>query len=117
MHFNGAMQRSFRLPLRAWESIYYHRKPMPFECEYREFDLDNGLYEHDPGDEEGSAYELRRAKEEGEEADNRAATMYAKRPTPPRVPACQRTLPHPSSCPTTAWIIYCPLRAFQSSII
>jgi len=74
VHFDGATQRSFHAPPRAWESIYCHREPTPFECAYRGLDLDKGLYEFDPEDEEGSAFELRAAKDEGEEA----AEVYAK---------------------------------------
>ena len=52
VHFDGATQRSFHSPPRAWESIYCHREPTPFECAYRGLDLDKDLYEYDPDDEE-----------------------------------------------------------------
>lgn len=76
VHFDGATQRSFHSPPRAWESIYCHREPEPFECAYRGLDLAKDLYEYSPEDEEGSAFEIRptEGKEDGEEG----AAVYAK---------------------------------------
>ncbi|KAL9181236.1 hypothetical protein ACHAXT_010041 [Thalassiosira profunda] len=79
VHFDGATQRSFHAPPRAWESIYCHRDPMPFECDYRGLDLTKELYEYFPEDEGGSAFEIRATKttnEKGEEVDG--AAVYAK---------------------------------------
>jgi len=59
VHFDGATQRSFHSPPRAWESIYCRRMPTPFECAYRGLDLEKGLYEYFPDDAEGSAFEVR----------------------------------------------------------
>jgi len=61
VHFDGATQRGFRSPPRAWETLYCRREPVPFECAYRGLDLTKGLYEYVPGDEEGSAFEVRPA--------------------------------------------------------
>lgn len=76
VHFDGATQRSFHSPPRAWESIYCHREPEPFECAYRGLDLDKDLYEYFPEDEEGSAFEIRPT--EGEEGGEEGAAVYAK---------------------------------------
>lgn len=80
VHFDGATQRSFWVPPRAWESIYCHREPTPFECAYRGLDLDKELFEYFPDDEEGSAFEIRPTKvkndETGEKEDG--AAVYAK---------------------------------------
>lgn len=77
VHFDGATQRSFRSPPRAWESIYCRREPTPFECAYRGLDLDKGLYEYLPNDEEGSAFEVRSS---GGEAGGKGegAAVFAK---------------------------------------
>jgi spermidine synthase len=81
VHWDGATQRSFHAPPRAWESIYCRREPTPFECAYRGLDLRKDLYEFDPEDEEESAFEIRPIKytgngEEKEEEDG--AAVYAK---------------------------------------
>lgn len=64
IHFDGATQRSFHSPPRAWESIYCRREPVPFECAYRGLDLGKGLYEYFPDDPKGSAFEVRPMGEE-----------------------------------------------------
>lgn len=74
IHFDGATQRSFHMPPRAWESIYCHREPEPFECAYRGLDLDKDLYEFLPDNEEGSAFEIRPTKNDGTDG----AAVYAK---------------------------------------
>mmetsp|Transcript_13597 Transcript_13597/g.29438 ORF Transcript_13597/g.29438 Transcript_13597/m.29438 type:complete len:882 (+) Transcript_13597:168-2813(+) len=75
VHFDGATQRSFWAPPRAWETIYCHREPTPFECEYRGLDLEKELFEYFPDDEEGSAFEIRPTiEEDGEDG----AAVYAK---------------------------------------
>mmetsp|Transcript_518 Transcript_518/g.1139 ORF Transcript_518/g.1139 Transcript_518/m.1139 type:complete len:885 (-) Transcript_518:140-2794(-) len=75
VHFDGATQRSFHMPPRAWENIYCHREPQPFECAYRGLDLDKDLYEYFPDNEEGSAFEIRPTKTED---GNDGAAVYAK---------------------------------------
>ena len=72
IHFDGATQRSFQMPPKAWETIYCRREPEPFECAYRGLDMDMELFEYDPEDEEGSAFEVRPM--EGEDA----SAVYAK---------------------------------------
>ena len=74
VHFDGATQRSFHAPPRAWESIYCNREPEPFECAYRGLDLDKDLFEYFPEDEEGSAFEIRPTKVDGKDG----AAVYAK---------------------------------------
>ncbi|KAL7525928.1 hypothetical protein ACHAXR_001221 [Thalassiosira sp. AJA248-18] len=74
VHFDGATQRSFHMPPRAWESIYCHREPEPFECAYRGLDLDKDLYEFLPDNEDGSAFEIRPTKIDGTDG----AAVYAK---------------------------------------
>ena len=59
IHFDGATQRSFQMPPRAWETIYCRREPEPFECAYRGLDMDKDLFEYDPEDSEASAFEVR----------------------------------------------------------
>lgn len=68
IHFDGATQRSFQMPPKAWETIYCRREPEPFECAYRGLDLDKDLYEYDPMDEEGSAFEVRQVDEDNTSA-------------------------------------------------
>eukprot|EP00581_Thalassiosira_minuscula_P007940 CAMPEP_0183712238 /NCGR_PEP_ID=MMETSP0737-20130205/7413_1 /TAXON_ID=385413 /ORGANISM="Thalassiosira miniscula, Strain CCMP1093" /LENGTH=881 /DNA_ID=CAMNT_0025940817 /DNA_START=299 /DNA_END=2944 /DNA_ORIENTATION=- len=75
VHFDGATQRSFHSPPRAWESIYCQREPTPFECAYRGLDLEKDLFEYFPDDEEGSAFEVRPTKG-GDEKEG--AAVYAK---------------------------------------
>jgi len=77
VHFDGATQRSFHTPPRAWETIYCHREPQPFECAYRGLDLDKELFEYFPDDEEGSAFEIRPTKGTEENGEDGAA-VYAK---------------------------------------
>lgn len=72
IHFDGATQRSFQMPPRAWETVYCRREPEPFECAYRGMDLDKGLFEYDPENDEASAFEIR--PKSGEEE----AAVYAK---------------------------------------
>jgi len=76
VHFDGATQRSFHVPPRAWESIYCRREPEPFECAYRGLDLDMQLFEFEPEDEEKSAFEVRKAAPE--EGDTDGAAIFAK---------------------------------------
>lgn len=79
VHFDGATQRSFHAPPRAWESIYCHREPTPFECAYRGLDLDKELFEFDPENEEESAFEIRPTKKEGKDGKEvDGAAVYAK---------------------------------------
>lgn len=59
IHFDGATQRSFQMPPRAWETIYCRREPEPFECAYRGLDMDKDLFEYDPEDDQASAFEVR----------------------------------------------------------
>lgn len=59
IHFDGATQRSFQMPPRAWETIYCRREPEPFECAYRGLDMDKDLFEYDPEDDSASAFEVR----------------------------------------------------------
>ncbi|KAL7516475.1 hypothetical protein ACHAWX_001486 [Stephanocyclus meneghinianus] len=59
IHFDGATQRSFQMPPRAWETIYCRREPEPFECAYRGLDLDKELFEYYPDDDDASAFEVR----------------------------------------------------------
>ncbi|KAL7551058.1 hypothetical protein ACHAWF_014260 [Thalassiosira exigua] len=79
VHWDGATQRSFRAPPKAWESIYCRREPTPFECAYRGLDLRKDLYEFNPDDEEESAFEISPIKytnNDGKEEDGVA--VYAK---------------------------------------
>lgn len=78
VHFDGATQRSFHAPPRAWESIYCQREPEPFECKYRGLDLDKELFEYFPDDEEGSSFEVRPTPKEGEDDKIGGAAVYAK---------------------------------------
>lgn len=59
IHFDGATQRSFQMPPKAWETIYCRREPEPFECAFRGLDMDKDLFEYDPEDDEASAFEVR----------------------------------------------------------
>jgi hypothetical protein len=59
IHFDGATQRSFQMPPKAWETIYCRREPEPFECAYVGLDMDKDLFEYNPENEEGSAFEVR----------------------------------------------------------
>lgn len=77
VHFDGATQRSFHSPPRAWESIYCQREPTPFECAYRGLDLEKGLFEYFPEDEENSAFELKPTKGT-EEGGKDGAAVFAK---------------------------------------
>ena len=79
LHFDGANQRSFRAPPRAWETLYCRREPTPFECAYRGLDLGKGLFEYYPDDAEESAFEVRAM--EGEDAGPGAA-VFAKADIP-----------------------------------
>eukprot|EP00956_Cyclotella_meneghiniana_P021708 scaffold39827_cov74-Cyclotella_meneghiniana.AAC.2 len=72
IHFDGATQRSFQMPPRAWETIYCRREPEPFECAYRGLDMDKELFEYDPEDEESSAFEIRPMN------DGDVSAVYAK---------------------------------------
>lgn len=79
VHFDGATQRSFHAPPRAWETIYCLREPQPFECAYRGLDLDKELFEYFPENEDSSAFEIRATKtttDDGEVEDG--AVVYAK---------------------------------------
>lgn len=73
IQFDGATQRSYQVPPRAWESIYCRREPEPFECAYRGLDMTKELFEYYPGNEEGSAFVIRESNE-GAEDD---AAVYA----------------------------------------
>jgi hypothetical protein len=59
IHFDGATQRSFQMPPKAWETIYCRREPEPFECAFRGLDMNKDLFEYDPEDDEASAFEVR----------------------------------------------------------
>lgn len=79
IHYDGATQRSFHAPPRAWENIYCLREPEPFECAYRGLDMDKELFEYVPDDEEASAFEIRPTKLKGENAEETdGAAVFAK---------------------------------------
>ena len=78
VHFDRVTQHSSNAPQCAWESIYCHCDPTPFECEYKGLGIDNELHKYDPNDEEGSAFKICLAKEEGKEEDNGDTAMCAK---------------------------------------
>lgn len=69
VHYDGATQRSFQAPPRAWETVYCRREPEPFECAYRGLDKNAELFEFDPENEEESSFEVRvsKNKETGED--------------------------------------------------
>lgn len=76
VHFDGATQRSFQAPPRAWETVYCRREPEPFECAYVGLDMDAALFEFDPEDDNASAFEIRSTKNEATGLDESA--VYAK---------------------------------------
>ena len=79
INFDGATQRSFQAPPRAWETIYCLREPTPFECNYRGLDLDKKLFEYTPENEDTSSFEIRATKtttDDGRVEDG--ALVYAK---------------------------------------
>ena len=67
IQFDGATQRSYQIPPRAWESIYCRREPEPFECAYRGLDMTKDLFEYYPNDEEKSSFIIRESKEDADE--------------------------------------------------
>lgn len=79
VHYDGATQRSFHAPPRAWENIYCLREPEPFECAYRGLDMDKQLFDFDPEDEEKSAFEIRSTKVMGDDGiEKDGAAVFAK---------------------------------------
>ncbi|KAL7445384.1 hypothetical protein ACHAXH_008033 [Discostella pseudostelligera] len=79
VHYDGATQRSFHAPPRAWENIYCLREPTPFECDYRGLDVDKQLFDFVPDDEEASAFEIRPTKVESEDGKEKdGAAVFAK---------------------------------------
>mmetsp|Transcript_9368 Transcript_9368/g.15525 ORF Transcript_9368/g.15525 Transcript_9368/m.15525 type:complete len:861 (+) Transcript_9368:97-2679(+) len=73
IQFDGATQRSYQIPPRAWETVYCRREPEPFECTYRGLDMTKQLFEYYPSNEDESAFVIRESKE-GAEDD---AAVYA----------------------------------------
>mmetsp|Transcript_30368 Transcript_30368/g.51974 ORF Transcript_30368/g.51974 Transcript_30368/m.51974 type:complete len:858 (+) Transcript_30368:175-2748(+) len=73
IQFDGATQRSYQVPPRAWETVYCRREPEPFECAYRGLDMTKELFEYYPKNEDESAFVIRESKE-GAEND---AAVYA----------------------------------------
>ena len=74
IQFDGATQRSFQVPPRAWETVYCRREPEPFECAYRGLDMTKELFEYDPTNEDESAFIIDGTNKEDAEAD---AAVYA----------------------------------------
>mmetsp|Transcript_19398 Transcript_19398/g.40130 ORF Transcript_19398/g.40130 Transcript_19398/m.40130 type:complete len:878 (+) Transcript_19398:62-2695(+) len=76
VHYDGATQRSFQAPPRAWETVYCRREPEPFECAYRGLDKNAELFEFDPENEEESSFEIRMSK--NKETGEEEVGVYAK---------------------------------------
>lgn len=87
VHYDGATQRTYQVPPRAWETVYCRREPMPFECDYRQLDPEKEVFdfavvedEHETDEngveitDEGS-FEIKTIAVEGEDEDDTA--VYA----------------------------------------
>lgn len=73
VQFDGATQRTYQVPPRAWEIVYCRREPEPFECTYRGLDMTKELFEYYPNNEDESAFVIRESKESSEDD----AAVYA----------------------------------------
>lgn len=45
--FDGATQYAYQITSRSWETVYCRREPMPFECAYRELNVNAEIFEMD----------------------------------------------------------------------
>jgi spermidine synthase len=86
VHFDGGTQRSYRVPPKAWESVYCRREPTPFECAYRHLDPKKELHDFVVDDEEASSFRI-----EGKEIDGE---MYTKVFATKDIPEGSYIMPH-----------------------
>jgi S-adenosylmethionine decarboxylase proenzyme len=67
IHFDGSTQHLYKVPPKAWETVYCRREPTPFECAYRSLDPTKELHEYVIGNEEAGSFTIVTKEVEGEE--------------------------------------------------
>jgi spermidine synthase len=67
IHFDGSTQHLYKVPPKAWETVYCRREPTPFECAYRSLDPTKELHDYVIGNEEAGSFTITSNEVEGEE--------------------------------------------------